>query len=1454
MSRRRTSRSSGKKLSLDDRDEFISDGGDVPLDCDRHSTGRFQFNDVEPCDYANNNECDDPPVISYGSPDANDDARPVTSENSQEKRRHQLMKLAEHFDDCWEANLSDDENITDASMVRRRTMPQSHEKLSEHEVEESFLEMNIQQDPTCSNGDEKIHIDPFLGRESESVSLPEQLLKNRLRRKQRLHEKHHMQEGTERRQSERKVEIKCSIEHLAENRSEVCAASPLFPDDHFDDDNASIIASSNGASNNYSNFRSNHKDNDHFQLDNSVALSPLHSLPQRPICVFPDESDRKCIVGCLAAVLASAYAYETAPHLLVKEPKIGRGSPVVDGKEQTFSQPAPDTFDLHSRKNNELLDLVDCQYSLNSNTLDTSGLHLHQHKMQLRMIQQSWDYKEHQHRKPSLRSRSNSPSDLNAKKSSPTNSIASLHQSFSFASLNNNMFEKVGSKNPPPSLTTELAEIRHRIRRHAIYSELLVSSAEMLLLDSSHAKGFLPMLEGLLTKVEMPNTTKTVNFNASNGQSWKGRGFGGGGAHCPDFSGENDAMTSAQSNFSTSYDAPLASQPKDMVSTSRTTLPSNEKINGFPTGGLSHIEGRSVPSKIVYNSDASRPGNLYEPFPSSRRCQSSLDDKPYTRRSHCPQKYAPLETAIVEADLVTPFLQTLTPGAGYRCIALLLLNYLLRDGRGYDARVRQAFKRLAVIVLSHELKVGGILRVELDNDEDLDALMSGDDEFKRRSSKSCNGEDGFDDADELALLATRKFEALEHAIASKLISVTSGTHPPESSASTKRANNRQKQSPREANRTGPTTSSSSSTHGCIALAPKAPPTSSQHGISKEQILRGIKVGSAGALGATLFAITGGLAAPGIAAGLAAVAGTSAIAAGVSTVLSSAAAISTIFGVGGAGLAGYKMHRRTKGLTEFNFNKESGGRRDSDVELFATICISGWLRDSRDFQRPWGVSPSHPRIVDKRELLERFYFIHNPDNVYRVGDILKHWKGRYFQLWRALGKKYGRDPSGLFPLESGPRISAELTHEEGEAVDFIIDELGCFPKNEHPKKASAKPRISTPADAKITQAQEHLRDSSLKPKTWLPDSFSMNSIEIAASLSLFSESESNSANDTSTHTSGSASNTSNRVRTLSSDLGKTPPTTSPPKHLLTVWDYHADYGGELYTVQWESELLMELCDSVSDQLIEWGISATKTILHTTVFATLMTAVTLPYTLILAANAIDSSWAMAMERADRAGVELAKSLIDSTAGHRPVILAGFSMGARVIYSCLKELARHQEIWEAHQQKKRLPPKKRRNSNLKEADTKEDSLMYIREPASIVEDAILMGTPNHISLKSWEACRRVVAGRLINCYSRKDLILSLMFQMKRFQGILRPVCGTSPVSVNGVENYDVTDLVSAHTDYCLVSGEILKRVRHGQPQRASSSKTDVSAMVTMIKVANKDIGGLASLSDEAAVARGR
>lgn len=117
--------------------------------------------------------------------------------------------------------------------------------------------------------------------------------------------------------------------------------------------------------------------------------------------------------------------------------------------------------------------------------------------------------------------------------------------------------------------------------------------------------------------------------------------------------------------------------------------------------------------------------------------------------------------------------------------------------------------------------------------------------------------------------------------------------------------------------------------------------------------------------------------------------------------------------------------------------------------------------------------------------------------------------------------------------------------------------------------------------------------------------------------------------------------------------------------------------------------------------------------------------------------------------------------------------------------------------------------------------------------------MGLPNHLSLQSWGVVRQVVAGRLVNCFSQKDLILSLMFQIKKFGG-LKPgesfnasvlhivltvfiVCGTTAVSVSGVENVDVTDLVSGHQDYCYVAGDILKRVRHGQPFQLDTKTFD-------------------------------
>lgn len=52
-------------------------------------------------------------------------------------------------------------------------------------------------------------------------------------------------------------------------------------------------------------------------------------------------------------------------------------------------------------------------------------------------------------------------------------------------------------------------------------------------------------------------------------------------------------------------------------------------------------------------------------------------------------------------------------------------------------------------------------------------------------------------------------------------------------------------------------------------------------------------------------------------------------------------------------------------------------------------------------------------------------------------------------------------------------------------------------------------------------------------------------------------------------------------------------------------------------------------------------------------------------------IDGPWTIALQQAIKAGKVLAKILAERDQGQRPVTLIGYSMGARVIYYCLRAL---------------------------------------------------------------------------------------------------------------------------------------------------------------------------------------
>ncbi|KAI3747722.1 hypothetical protein L6452_10328 [Arctium lappa] len=141
--------------------------------------------------------------------------------------------------------------------------------------------------------------------------------------------------------------------------------------------------------------------------------------------------------------------------------------------------------------------------------------------------------------------------------------------------------------------------------------------------------------------------------------------------------------------------------------------------------------------------------------------------------------------------------------------------------------------------------------------------------------------------------------------------------------------------------------------------------------------RGGIIGAAALTGGTLMAITGGLAAPAIAAGFSALAptlgtiipvigagGFAAVATAAGSVAGSVA-VAASFGAAGAGLTGSKMARRTGGIEEFEF--KAIGENHNQGRLAVEILVSGFVFEEGDFLRPWeGHSDNMERYALKWE--------------------------------------------------------------------------------------------------------------------------------------------------------------------------------------------------------------------------------------------------------------------------------------------------------------------------------------------------------------------------------------------------------------------------------------------------------------------------------------------------------
>lgn len=210
--------------------------------------------------------------------------------------------------------------------------------------------------------------------------------------------------------------------------------------------------------------------------------------------------------------------------------------------------------------------------------------------------------------------------------------------------------------------------------------------------------------------------------------------------------------------------------------------------------------------------------------------------------------------------------------------------------------------------------------------------------------------------------------------------------------------------------------------------------------------------------------------------------------------------------------------------------------------------------------------------------------------------------------------------------------------------------------------------------------------------------------------------------------------------------------------------------ESFALRWELEALMNLGNSLSTMVksAAWSL-AKKEIIQHTVFAALAAGLW-PLALVKASRIIDNPWSVASYRAQKAGEVLADAIINKAQGERPVTLMGYSLGAKVIYTCLQRLAE-------------------------------------RKAFGLVENAIFIGSPTPSDSADWRMVRSVVAGRVVNVYSTNDYILAFLY---RSSSVQYGVAGLQAVeNVKGVENYNASEMVEGHTAYRLLTGPILRKI---------------------------------------------
>ncbi|KPI40310.1 uncharacterized protein AB675_7525 [Cyphellophora attinorum] len=222
-------------------------------------------------------------------------------------------------------------------------------------------------------------------------------------------------------------------------------------------------------------------------------------------------------------------------------------------------------------------------------------------------------------------------------------------------------------------------------------------------------------------------------------------------------------------------------------------------------------------------------------------------------------------------------------------------------------------------------------------------------------------------------------------------------------------------------------------------------------------------------------------------------------------------------------------------------------------------------------------------------------------------------------------------------------------------------------------------------------------------------------------------------------------------------------------VIQPWKVFSDAALEPFGLRYELSALTGLTEMLDTLLKDTAYSVAQAGAVRLLLPVLAAAM-LPLTLMKAGKLLDNPFTIAMERSDKAGKVLAHALIARVQGERPITLVGFSLGARVVAACLQELAEQKAF-------------------------------------GVIENAVLIGSPVPSDVSIWRVLRTVVVGRLVNVYASKDFLLGFLY---RARNATVNISGLRSISgVPGVENADISEIVTGHNQYRLAMGKILKQI---------------------------------------------